>query len=74
MQAKKCKKIKIENKNDKKTSEENIRNNTYPVTECFYAVYRSDNPNENVQLLINWILSDEAQLIIDETGYINLER
>ena len=55
-------------------SEENIRNNTYPVTECFYAVYRSDNSNENVQLLIDWILSDEAQFIIDETGYINLER
>ena len=55
-------------------SEENIRNGTYPVTECFYAVYIAGNSNENVELLINWILADEAQAIIDETGYVNLKR
>ena len=55
-------------------SEENIRNRTYPITECFYAVYVADNQNANIERFIDWILSDEGQIIIKETGYVNLER
>lgn len=51
-------------------SGENIRNKTYPITDCFYAVYRVDNQNENISLLIDWILSDEGQSIVEKTGYI----
>jgi phosphate transport system substrate-binding protein len=51
-------------------SAENIRNETYPITDCFYAVYRADNQNENIPLLIDWILSEEGQLIVEETGYV----
>lgn len=50
--------------------EENIRNGTYPITDCFYAVYRADNQNENISLLIDWILSDEGQYIVEKTGYV----
>ncbi|MDR2904015.1 MAG: substrate-binding domain-containing protein [Clostridiales bacterium] len=53
-------------------SEENIRNGTYPVTEHFYAVYRKDNGNKNIPLLIDWILSDEGQRIINQMGYVGL--
>lgn len=51
-------------------SEENIRNGTYPITDSFYAVYRVDNENKNIPLFIEWILSDEGQYIVEETGYI----
>jgi phosphate transport system substrate-binding protein len=49
---------------------DNIRNGTYPVTDCFYAVYRTDNPNGNIPLLLDWALSDEGQDIIEKTGYV----
>ena len=51
---------------------ESIRNGTYPVTDSFYAVYRSDNTNENVPLLIERILSAEGQEIIEKTGYVGI--
>jgi len=55
-------------------SEENIRNGSYPITECFYAVYRSDNQNENISILIDWILSDEGQYIVEKTGYVPVNK
>ena len=55
-------------------TEENIRNETYPITDCFYAVYSADNPNENVNLLLDWILSEQGQNIVNETGYVNLSK
>ena len=51
-------------------SPENIRNRSYPVVAQFYAIYRADNDNDNIPVLIDWILSDEGQQIIEETGYI----
>ncbi len=48
---------------------ENITNGTYPITGSLYAVTYKGNTNENVQKLIDWILSDEGQEIIEKTGY-----
>ncbi len=48
---------------------ENISSGSYPVTMDFYAVYRADNSNENVPKVIEWILSDEGQRLIEESGY-----
>lgn len=48
---------------------ENISNGTYPIVTSLYAVTYKDNPNENVQKLIDWILSEEGQEIIEGTGY-----
>ena len=53
-------------------SPENIRNRSYPVVAQFYAIYRADNDNENIPVLIDWILSGEGQQIIEETGYIRI--
>lgn len=53
-------------------SKENIENNTYPVIAQFYAIYRADNENENIPVLIDWILSDEGQKIIEDTGYVRI--
>lgn len=54
-------------------SAENISNGTYPVIAKFYAVYRADNKNGNIPILIDWILSDEGQQIIEESGYVRIK-
>lgn len=59
--------------NDIYPSAENIQNGTYPIIAKFYAVYRSDNKNENVKALIDWILSDEGQQIIEKCGYVRIK-
>ena len=54
-------------------SAENIRNGTYPVIAKFYAIYRADNENPNIPVLIDWILSDEGQMLIEESGYVRIK-
>ncbi len=53
-------------------SAENIQNRSYPVVAEFYAIYRADNDNENIQILIDWLLSDEGQNLIEQTGYVRI--
>jgi len=53
-------------------SPENIQNGSYPVIARFYAIYRADNENENIQTLIDWLLSDEGQKIIEQCGYVRI--
>lgn len=54
-------------------SAENIRNRSYPIVAQFYAIYRADNKNENIPLLIDWLLSDEGQSLIEQTGYVRIK-
>lgn len=54
-------------------SAENIRNGTYPIIAQFYAIYRADNDNENIPILIDWILSEEGQTLIEECGYVRIQ-
>ena len=51
---------------------ENIRNGSYPIVTPMYAVTYEENTNENVDLLLQWILSEEGQYIIEETGYVSI--
>ena len=53
-------------------SEENIQNGTYPIIAQFYAVYRADNANPNIPVLIDWILSEEGQTLIEDSGYVRI--
>jgi len=53
-------------------SAENIQNGSYPIIAEFYAIYRADNQNENIPVLIDWLLSDEGQQLIEESGYIRI--
>ena len=53
-------------------SAENIRNRSYPIVAQFYAIYRADNTNENIPVLIDWILSDEGQELIEKSGYVRI--
>lgn len=53
-------------------STENIRNGSYPIIAQFYAIYRADNDNPNIPLLIDWLLSEEGQALIAESGYTRI--
>lgn len=53
-------------------SAENIRNGSYPIIAKFYAIYRTDNKNENIPILVDWILSDEGQTLIEQSGYVRI--
>lgn len=51
---------------------ENVKNGSYPVVTPIYAVTYEENTNENVDNLLEWILSEEGQYIIEETGYVGI--
>ncbi|MBQ8725662.1 MAG: substrate-binding domain-containing protein [Clostridia bacterium] len=53
-------------------SAENIRNRSYPIVTQFYAIYRADNDNSNIPVLIDWLLSTEGQNLIESTGYVKI--
>ena len=51
---------------------ENIRNGSYSIVTPIYAVTYAENPNGNVDRLLDWILSEEGQSILEETGYVGI--
>lgn len=53
-------------------TKENIRSGKYPIVAPVFAVTYEGNKKENVHKLIEWMLSDEAQNIIEETGYVGI--
>ena len=53
---------------------ENIKNGKYSITTSLYAVTYKDNLKENVNKLIDWILSSEGQEIIEKTGYVGIKK
>lgn len=54
-------------------SKENISNGSYPIINEIYAVYRKDNANPNVKLLVDWMLSEQGQQIVEESGYCRVQ-
>ncbi|MBQ8398371.1 MAG: substrate-binding domain-containing protein [Clostridia bacterium] len=53
-------------------SKENVSNRSYPIVSEFYAVYRKDNQNENLKILLEYMLSQDGQQIIEESGYVGV--
>ena len=51
-------------------SSENIQNGSYPIIAQFYAIYRADNENPNIPVLMDWILSPEGQRLVEGSGYV----
>lgn len=50
-------------------TKEAIRANTYPITSEFYIVTAGE-VEENVQALINWVVSKEGQALVEQAGYV----
>lgn len=55
-------------------TKEQIRSGAYPIIAPVYAVTYEGNDNENVHKLIQWMLSDEGQAIVEESGYVGVAR
>ena len=53
-------------------TKENIQSGAYPIIAPLYAVSYEGNANENVQKLIEWMLSQEGQYIVEKTGYVGI--
>ncbi|MDR2547783.1 MAG: substrate-binding domain-containing protein [Lachnospiraceae bacterium] len=53
-------------------SNETIADGSYPFSDYFYAV-TNGQPIGNIKQLIDWILSEEGQYLIGQTGYVPLE-
>lgn len=51
---------------------ENIKNGSYPIVTPIYAVTYEENTKENVDRLVEWILSEEGQEILEKTGYVGI--
>ena len=57
-----------------KPSPETIRNKTYPFTVPVYAaVTLKSNEDENVLKFLEWLLSEEAQILVEKTGYTSIK-
>ncbi len=52
---------------------ENVTNKTYPLSSEFYAV-TAGSENPNIDIFINWILSEQGQYLIEKTGYTPLAK
>jgi phosphate transport system substrate-binding protein len=52
-------------------SKKTIQDGSYPFSDSFYAVFiDTDDKNENIELFIEWMLSNQGQALISKTGYI----
>ncbi len=65
-------KVKMLSLNGVYPSAENIQNRTYPIVAQFYAIYRKDNSNRNIPIVIDWLLSEKGQELIEKTGYVRI--
>ena len=50
---------------------ENIRTGAYPFTVDVYAVTAGSN-NENIPKLLDWLLSEQGQTLVEQSGYVRL--
>ena len=51
---------------------ENIKNGTYPLSVDLCLISRKNDPNPNVQKMIDFMLSEDGQQIVRKTGYAGL--
>lgn len=52
-------------------STENVRNGTYPLSRYFY-LYTPFSPDGTIKTFIDWVISEEGQRIVQQSGYIPL--
>lgn len=64
--------VKILRLNGVEATRENIRNKSYPVADCFYAVTVKGRESESTKRFVQWMLSEQGQELIEKTGYVSL--
>lgn len=53
---------------------ETIRDGSYPLTSCFYAIYRRNNRKQTIGTVIDFVLSEEGQALIEASGYCRISK
>lgn len=60
-------------------TKETIRDGSYPIASSFFLVTASpvgeppkEETNESIALFIEWILSEQGQYIVEQTGYVSI--
>ena len=51
---------------------ENIRNGSYPLVTGLYCVTLENETNPNVEKVLDFLLSEDGQYIIEQTGYVGI--
>jgi len=64
--------LKLLNVQDIAPTQQNFENNTYPLLFDVYFIYNKDVQNENINKLLDWILSEQGQSLIKDMGYIQI--
>ena len=64
-------KIKLLSINGITPDAKHIRDESYPITNSFYAVTLKSNTNEKVDQLLQWMVSDQGKELIEKTGYVS---
>ena len=55
-------------------TEQTIMDDSYPLSTYYYAVLPKDTPDDDpARQIVNWLLTDEGQALVKETGYIPLK-
>ena len=53
---------------------ENIRTGKYPLITTLYCVTRANEDNPNVQKVLDFLLSEDGQYLVEQTGYAPLNK
>ena len=64
--------IRLLSVNDVEPTKETIRSGDYPITIEIYAI-TAGSKNPYLDEFLEWILSDQGQEIVEETGYVSIE-
>lgn len=66
--------VKILTINGVEPNPKTIADNSYPISQGVYAIYRKGETNGNVKRTIDFMLSPEGQKIVEQSGYIPLKQ
>lgn len=51
-------------------SVDNVKNGSYKVARPFLVLYKEGQPSAETQKFLDWMLTDEAQSLVESKGYI----
>ena len=53
-------------------SVDNVKNGSYKVARPFLVLYKEGQPSAQTQKFLEWMVSDDAQALVDKKGYISV--
>ena len=51
---------------------DNVKNGSYKVARPFLVLYKDGQPSAETQKFLDWMVSTEAQALVDSKGYISV--